>query len=239
MMDNNDVATHISKKFNQELEAVRNKVLAMGGVVESQIELAIKALVTGDMQLAELVIKQDNQIDNFQRDIDIQCTEIIALRQPTAFDLRLVLVVLSLIDELERIGDLAERVAKMAIHLSNGSVGKSDPHYELKHMAGLVQAMLKNALNAFARMSSDGVLDIIRSDEEVDLEYGSIIRQLITQMMEDPRNITRMLDVLWTVRALERIGDHARYICEHLIYLMNGEDIRHLTPAEAQDRLPS
>ncbi len=239
MMDNNDVATHISKKFNQELEAVRNKVLAMGGVVESQIELAIKALVTGDMQLAELVIKQDNQIDNFQRDIDIQCTEIIALRQPTAFDLRLVLVVLSLIDELERIGDLAERVAKMAIHLSNGSVGKSDPHYELKHMAGLVQAMLKNALNAFARMSSDGVLDIIRSDEEVDLEYGSIIRQLITQMMEDPRNITRMLDVLWTVRALERIGDHARYICEHLIYLMNGEDIRHLTPAEVQDRLLS
>lgn len=236
-MDNSKIAHHISENFNKELEDIRNKVLMMGGLVESQIEQAVKALASGDMELAELVIKKDNQIDNLEMAIDAECTQIIALRQPAAFDLRLLLTVLRVISELERVGDLAERIAKMAIYLSNNSDGKTDQYYELQHMSGLVRDMLHRALDSFARMSIDNITDITASDEQVDREYASIIRQLITQMMEDPRNITRSLDMLWTVRALERIGDHSRYICEHLIYMIKGEDVRHLTQAQLEQKM--
>lgn len=169
--------------------------------------------------------------------IDAECTQIIALRQPAAFDLRLLLTVLRVINELERIGDLAERIAKTAIYLSANSEGRTDQYYELQHMSGLVREMLHDSLDSFARISVDGITDITARDEQVDREYSSIIRQLITQMMEDPRNITRSLDMLWTVRALERIGDHSRYICEHLVYMVKGEDVRHLTQAELELKL--
>lgn len=237
-MDNSKIAHHISENFNKELEDIRNKVLSMGGLVEEQIEQAVQALTTNDMELAELVIKQDNDVDLFEMEIDAECTQIIALRQPAAFDLRLLLTVLRIINELERVGDLAERIAKMAIYL-NSKEGRSDQYFELQHMAGLVQTMLNGALDSFARMSVDGITDITGSDAQVDYEYASIIRQLITQMMEDPRNITRSMDMLWTVRALERIGDHARYICEHLIYMVKGEDVRHLTQAELEEKMKS
>lgn len=236
-MDNSKIAHHISENFNKELEDIRNQVLRMGGLVESQIQQAVHALTTGDMELAELVIKQDNQIDELEMAIDAECTQIIALRQPAAFDLRLLLTVLRVINELERIGDLAERIAKTAIYLSNNSDGRTDQYYELQHMSGLVREMLHDALDSFARMSVDNITDITARDEQVDREYSSIIRQLITQMMEDPRNITRSLDMLWTVRALERIGDHSRYICEHLVYMVKGEDVRHLTQAELELKL--
>jgi phosphate transport system protein len=235
-MDNSKISHHISENFNKELEDIRYKVLAMGGLVEEQIELAVKALTSGDMELAELVIKQDNQIDELEMAIDAECTQIIALRQPAAFDLRLLLTVLRVINELERVGDLAERIAKLAIQLSSNE-GKSDNYHELSHMADLVKEMLHNSLDSFARMSIEGITEITRQDEQVDREYSSIIRQLITQMMEDPRNITRALDMLWTVRALERIGDHACYICEHLIYMVKGEDVRHLTQAELEQKM--
>lgn len=236
-MDNSKIAHHISENFNKELEDIRNQVLRMGGLVESQIQQAVHALTTGDMELAELVIKQDNQVDELEMVIDAECTQIIALRQPAAFDLRLLLTVLRVINELERIGDLAERIAKTAIYLSNNSDGRTDQYYELQHMSGLVREMLHDALDSFARMSVDNITDITARDEQVDREYSSIIRQLITQMMEDPRNITRSLDMLWTVRALERIGDHSRYICEHLVYMVKGEDVRHLTQAELELKL--
>ena len=233
-MDNSKIAHHISENFNKELEDIRNKVLTMGGLVEQQIEQAIIALTSGDIELAELVIRQDNDIDEFEMIIDAECTQIIALRQPAAFDLRLLLVVLRIINELERIGDLAERIAKVAIQLSTTNEGRTDEYHELKHMAGLVKDMLHASLDNFARMSVDGITQITGSDAAVDREYASIIRQLITHMMEDPRNITRMLDMLWTVRALERIGDHSRYICEHLIYMVKGEDVRHLSQAQLE-----
>ena len=236
-MDNSKIAHHISENFNKELEDIRNQVLRMGGLVESQIQQAVHALTTGDMELAELVIKQDNQIDELEMVIDAECTQIIALRQPAAFDLRLLLTVLRVINELERIGDLAERIAKTAIYLSNNSEGRTDQYYELQHMSGLVREMLHDSLDSFSRMSVDNITDITARDEQVDREYSSIIRQLITQMMEDPRNITRSLDMLWTVRALERIGDHSRYICEHLVYMVKGEDVRHLTQAELELKL--
>ena len=237
-MDNSKIGHHISEQFNKELEDIRNKVLTMGGLVEQQIELAIQAFATGDAEMAELVIKQDHQVDTLEMAIDLECTQILALRQPTAFDLRLLLTVLKVINELEIIGDLAERIAKIAIQLSDGE-SKANHYHELQHMSDLVKDMLHGALDAFARMSIEDITLITGRDDNVDREYNSIVRQLITRMMEDPRNITRTLNVLWTVRAVERIGDHACYICEHLIFMIKGEAVRHLTQAELEAKLNS
>ncbi|WP_411728144.1 phosphate signaling complex protein PhoU [Methyloglobulus sp.] len=237
-MDNTNIGHHISGQFNKELEDIRNHVLTMGGMVEEQIELAIKAFTTTDQELAEQVIKKDNQIDALEIALDRECMQILALRQPTAFDLRLLLTVLKIINELERVGDLAEHIAKMAIYLSDMEGNKNDPpYYEIQHMADLVKDMLHDALDAFARMTIEQVSAITGKDENVDREYASIIRQQITYMMEDPRNITRTLNVLWTVRSLERIGDHACNICEHLVYMIKGEDVRHISHAELERKL--
>ncbi len=237
-MDNSKIGQHISGQFNKELEDVRNKVLTMGGLVEQQIELAVTAFSTGDVEMAELVIKQDNQVDALEVAIDQECMQILALRQPAAFDLRLLITVIKIVNELERVGDLAERVAEMAIQLTSAeSSSKRDQYYELEHMAELVQNMMHGALDVFARMNIEEVVIITGMDENVDREYGSIIRQLITRMMEDPRNITRMLDVLWIARSLERIGDHACNICDHLVYMVKGEDVRHLTQAELEEKV--
>ena len=237
-MDNGNIGHHISGQFNKELEDIRNKVLTMGGLVEQQIELGIQAFTTSDMEIAEQVIRQDNEVDDMQMDIDSECTQIIALRQPAAFDLRLLLTVVKIINELEVAGDLAERIARMAIHVSDNE-GKKPQFFELQHMANLVKGMLHDALDNFARMNIDDITRITGMDENVDREYGSIVRQLITQMMEDPRNITRSLNVLWTVRALERIGDHACYICQHLVYMMSGEDVRHMSQQELELKVKS
>ena len=234
-MDNSKIGHHISEQFNKELEDIRNKVLTMGGLVERQIELAVEAYTTGNMELAEQVIKQDNQVDALEVAIDMECTQIMALRQPTAFDLRLLITVIKVIHEIERVGDKAERIAEMAIQLAG--VESKFPHHELEHMAELVKSMLHDALDSFARMSIEDVPAITALDDNVDREYDNILRQLITRMMEDPRNITRTLDVLWTVRALERIGDHACYICEHLVYMIKGEDVRHLSHEELEKKV--
>lgn len=234
-MDNITIGHHISERFNSELEDIRNKVLMMGGLVERQIEQAIEAYTTGNMELAEQVIKQDNDVDALEVAIDLECTQILALRQPTAFDLRLLITVIKIIHEIERVGDKAERIAEMAIKLSG--IENKNYHYELEHMGILVKGMMHDALDSFARMTVDEVPTITARDINVDREYDSIMRQLITRMMEDPRNITRTLDVLWTVRALERIGDHACYICEHLVYMIQGEDVRHLSQEELEKRV--
>ena len=226
-MDNSKIGHHISEQFNKELEDIRNRVLTMGGLVERQIAHAVEAYTTGNMELAEQVIKGDNEVDAMEIAIDLECTQIMALRQPTAFDLRLLITVLRVIHEIERVGDKAERIAEMAIRLA-GSASRF-PHHELEHMAELVKEMLHDALDAFARMSIEDVPAITALDDNVDREYDNILRQLITRMMEDPRNITRTLDVLWTVRALERIGDHACYICEHLVFMIKGKEVHHLS----------
>jgi phosphate transport system protein len=235
-MDNAKIGHHISEAFNKELEDIRNKVLAMGGLVEQQIDMAIQAFTNGDVELAETVIKQDNQVDALEMAIDLECSQIIALRQPTAFDLRLLITVIKIIHEIERVGDKAEKVAEMAIKLA-GSESMQTSRHELEHMAELVKEMLHGALDLFARMSVANVTDITGCDSSVDREYDSIIRQLITRMMEDPRNITRALDIIWAARAMERIGDYACNICEHLIYMINGDDVRHLTQKELEARI--
>lgn len=235
-MDNSKIGQHISGQFNKELEDIRNNVLTMGGLVEQQIAQAVEAFMTGDMEMAELVIKQDDQVDALEMLIDQECMQILALRQPTAIDLRLLITVIKTINELERVGDMAERIAEMAMRLS-GTEGKHEQYYELRHMADLVREMLHGALDAFARMSIEDVTAITGRDEYVDREYGSIIRQLITRMMEDPRNITRTLDVLWTARSLERIGDHSVNICENIIYMVKGEDVRHMSQAALEEKI--
>jgi len=235
-MDNNKIGHHISEQFNKDLEDIRNKVLTMGGLVEQQIELAVQAFTSSDMELADQVIKQDNQVDALEMAIDQECSQIIALRQPTAFDLRMLIAVIKIVREIERAGDKAERIAQMAIQLS-GSDTPYHSQYELEHMAEVIKEMMHLALDAFARVSIENITEITGRDENVNREYENIIRRLITRMMEDPRNITRALDVIWAARAMERIGDYACNICEHLIYMVSGEDVRHLTQQELKERM--
>jgi len=232
-MDNNKIKQHISRQFNEEMEDIRNKVLAMGGLVEQQVDLATKAFMSYDMESAETVVQQDQLVNELEKDIDHECTEIMARRQPAAFDLRMLIATIKIITDLERIGDEAARIARMTMRLE-GSDYYQDKYYEVEHLLELVKDMLNGALDAYARTDVDEVVEITAQDAKVDREYTSITRQLITQMMENPRNITRALDMLWTARALERIGDHACNVCEHVIYMVKGKDVRHVSREELE-----
>lgn len=233
-MDNTIINQHISKQFNKEMEDIRNKVLTMGGLVEQQVELATKAFMSCDMESAEKVIQQDHLVNALEKDIDHECTEIMAKRQPAAFDLRMLIATIKIITDLERIGDEAARIAKMTMRME-GADYYQDKYYEIEHLLELVKEMLNGALDAYARTDTEEVIAITAQDSKVDREYTSITRQLITQMMEDPRNITRALDMLWTARALERIGDHSCNVCEHVIYMVKGKDVRHLSREEMEN----
>ena len=217
---------HISQQFDAELEDVRNRVLAMGGLVEQQITQAIISLADGDTKLADSVIENDIQVNRAEVAIDEECTHIIARRQPAASDLRLMIAVIKTITDLERMGDQAERIARMGLRLAEKERPKNQ-YSEIRHLGELVAKMVHDALDAFARMDAEAAVEVARQDLKVDQEYDGVMRQALTFMMEDPRSITRMLDVMWTARAIERIGDHAKNICEYIIYLVKGKDVRH------------
>ncbi|HEY9053048.1 MAG TPA: phosphate signaling complex protein PhoU [Gammaproteobacteria bacterium] len=222
------MATHISQQFNAELENVLNQVLTMGGVVENHVQSACTAMLEGDVALADRVVEEDFRVNALEVSIDEQCTNIIARRQPTASDLRLIMMIVKTITDLERIGDEAEKVARMAKALASLDSTK-EQYYEIKHIGEHVRKMLHDALDAFARMDVEAAITTAAEDEKIDKEYESIMRQLITRMMEDPRSIQRSMNVIWAARALERIGDHSKNICEYVIYLVKGKDVRHVT----------
>lgn len=230
-MDNLHLDQHISRHFNEELELIKTQMLIMGGKVEEQVGNAVTALLEANPELAQEVIAGEEEIDDLELEIDEACTMLIARRQPAASDLRMVMSVSKMIRDLERIGDEAKKIAKMAIVLSEEG---SAPHgyLEIRHIGKGVRSMLKDALDAFARFDVDAAIATLRADEQVDLDYKTALRELITYMMEDPRSISRVMNILWTLRSLERVGDHTKNICEHIVYLVRGEDIRHSNLAD-------
>lgn len=221
-----EIGQHISQKYNHELEAIRNRVLKMGGMVELQTRNAIKALLERDGELAEQVASSDYEINKMEIDIDEECANVIARRQPAAGDLRLILATSKVVTDLERIGDEAEKIGHYAIKLAQKDT-ITGMHAELSHMADLVINTLHESLDCFARMDADQAMNIVAYDKKIDQEFNSLSRLLLTHMMEDSRNIKNALHINWCGRALERIGDHAQNICEYVIYLVKGKDIRH------------
>mgnify|MGYP000479388411 FL=1 len=218
---------HISKRFDNELEDMRHQVLAMGGLVETQVANGLRGLFESDSELARRVVQDDDKVDRMEVDIDDQCLKILARRQPAASDLRLVVAIIKTINDLERIGDQAEKLGRNQLELIDDDAGSSHC-MKLEHLGNLVSKMLNKALDSFARMDVDEALKTIGLDEKINAEFDGMMRQLITHMMEDPRTIRNALRVSWCARALERIGDHSKNICEHVVFLVRGKDVRHI-----------
>ena len=231
-MDKLNIGQHISRQFNEELENVRSQVLKMGGIVEVQLGQAVLALVETNAELAREVVANDRRVNALEVAIDEECTRIVARRQPAASDLRLVMAVIKTITDLERIGDEAKRVARMVAEEMNGTLNQ-EMRQELEHMGTLVREMLRQVLDAFARMDVDKAVEVVHHDNKVDVKYGSITRYVMTYMAEDPRSIPLMLNVLWAARAMERMGDRCQNIAEYIFYLVHGRDVRHTSVDEA------
>ncbi len=225
-METTDFSHHISRRFNEDLEQLRARVLAMGGVVEELLSKAINALTEGDSSLAESVVMDELKVNSMEVAIDEECSRILATRAPAAGDLRLIIAIIKTITDLERIGDEGEKIGNIAMRLA--ALPRPESKYrEIKHMGRIVSGMVHEALDAFARMDALTALKVARRDRLVDEEYEAIQRQSITFMMEDARSIRRALDVMWVVRSLERVGDHAKNICEYVIFTVHGKDVRH------------
>jgi len=228
------ITGHISKRFDQELEDIRNKVLSMGGLVENQVATGVKCLVTSDSELARKLISDDHRVNRMEVEIDEECVQILARRQPAAGDLRLIVAVIKTITDLERIGDQAEKLGRIQLELETQEISSST-YVKLEHLGDLVCAILNRSLDAFARMNVEDAMETMERDVKVNAEYDSLMREMITHMMEDPRTIRSALRISWCARALERIGDHAKNICEYVVFLALGKDVRHTDPNEELD----
>ncbi len=223
---------HISKRYDAELETVRSLVLQMGGLVETQITAAIEALTSGNLQLAEQTIANDHRVNALEVQIDEDCAHIIARRQPAAQDLRMIMTVIKMITDLERIGDEAEKIARMTKLIYSAERLLLPRFGEIKVAAGIALEMLKKALDAFARVDISEAAAVVRQDRLLDEQFRGIMRQLITFMMEDPRTISTSIEILFVAKALERIGDHSKNMSEYVVYLVKGKDVRHVTVEE-------
>jgi len=218
---------HLSSQFDSELSAVSTRVMEMGGVVESQIRTAIYALAQLNAEAAEQVVQTETRVNAMEVEIDRELSSIIARRQPTARDLRLLMAISKTTANLERAGDEAERIARMVKSILASSVSRVLPAAELRAEADLASALLRKALDAFARLDVTAAVSILREDDAIDREFDGFVRKLITYMMEDPRTISASLDLLFIAKAIERIGDHAKNIAEFIIYVVKGADVRH------------
>jgi phosphate transport system protein len=225
---------HLSKQFDNELESLRSQVLQMGGLVEAQVRGAIQAFSNGNLSLADQVVETETRVNTFEVDIDTDCSQIIVKRQPAATDLRLIMAVTKTVTDLERIGDEAHKIARMARQIHERGVADSGRFANIRHTGDAAVNMLRQALDAFARLDVQDAMRIITEDRVIDIEFKSVIRQLITYMMEDPRTISTALDIIWIAKAIERIGDHAKNICEYVIYIVKGTDVRHTKVQSAE-----
>ncbi|MDF0606391.1 phosphate signaling complex protein PhoU [Neisseriaceae bacterium TC5R-5] len=223
------MAEHISKQFDMELETIRTRVLQMGGLVEQQIIAALAGLLAGDIVKLDQVVAADAKVNAMEVAIDDDCLQIIARRQPAASDLRIVFTVIKVITDLERIGDEAKKIARMGRTIYQSERYQMPRFREIEKMADGALAMLRRALDAFARLDTSAALELAEADERLDDDFAAELRQLITFMMEDPRTISMSIDTLFISKALERIGDHATNISEYVVYLVKGKDIRHTT----------
>jgi phosphate transport system protein len=211
-------------------------MLEMGGLVERQVADAINAVMNADSGLAERVLKGDYRINNMEMQIDEECALILARRHPAASDLRMVLAITRALHDLERMGDEATKIAEHAIRLiEHGEMPRCV--VEIRHLGNHVCAMMRDALDCFARLDLDQAVRVAQEDKSVDMEYGTAMRTLVTYMMEDARSISAVLNIMWSLRSLERIGDHALNISEHVVYMVKGQDVRHLGLTELEARI--
>jgi phosphate transport system protein len=235
-MSTTRLPNHISQQFDNELQDIRSKVLAMGGLVEQHLEKVLSFFSKGELEGAEYVAVSDYLINALEVEIDLDCSDVLVKRQPAAGDLRLVLAVSKTITDLERMGDEIEKIARLIIH--EQTVLSGDPYYHSVSTLGKhVALMVRNSLDTFARMDSGAALQVAMADREIDIETGAILRELMTYMMEDPRKISPVLDVILAVRAFERVGDHAKNVAENVIYLVEGRNVRHVSLEQIQKEL--
>lgn len=220
------MSEHTNKQFDADLQRIRTELLQMGGLVESMIQDAMEALSSGDMSLIERVREREKDVNRLEVDIDERVTLILARHQPAAIDLRTLLAVTKMLTDMERSGDEADKIATMARRLHEDD-RRFIPVIELRHMANNVMTMMRQVMDAFARHDSILAAAVVRSDKEVDKEWKSALRNLITYMIEDPRTISRAIDLLFVARSMERIGDHCKNMAERVIYMVHGADVRH------------
>lgn len=236
MNDDLMVGGHISRQFDQELDEIRSRVLKMGGLVEAQLDKTLEALKDGNTEAITDVEKLDSKVNKLEMQIDEECTQILAKRQPAAGDLRLIIATTKSVRDLERIGDEAERVANMVSHALNNDASKK-AFKGLLSLGEHVKELLHATLDTYARMETRSAVKNIRLDMNIDEEYARVIVRLVNYMKKDPDHISDALDVMWAARSLERIGDHCINICENVIYLVEGEDVRHSTLDNIKEKL--
>jgi phosphate transport system protein len=228
---------HISKQFEADLDGTRTRVLQMGGLVEAQILAAIDAFGSGDTALITQVIENERRVNGYEVSIDGSCNHIVVKRQPAASDLRLIMGISKIVTDLERIGDEAEKIARMAKAIHEHGSQHAQRFPAVRHAAQIAVRMLREGLDAFARLDVAAATEVLKADSEIDQEFTSVLRQLITYMMEDPRTITPALEIVWVAKAIERIGDHAKNLAEQVIYIVKGTDVRHTAFADVEREL--
>jgi len=219
---------HLSSQFDAELNSISTHVLEMGGLVESQLHQAVYAMVNLSLATAEQVLENENRINQMEVAIDHEIISTIGRRQPTARDLRFLMAISRTTQNLERAGDEVARIARMVKSIIGSGSPRNLPSSELRLAADLATALLRRSLDSFARLDTQMAVSIIKADDDIDREYNGFLRKLITYMMEDPRTITTAMDIIWIARAIERIGDHAKNVAEHVIFIVEGRDIRHM-----------